>query len=98
MNVNMKVKAFCEAYEFRGLTFEDEARDGAPAADAMEAIVAVSLERKLRSAFKFDFIEEKIKLKRNPTTGVWNVISSDMKIKPAFEKMVRTSQDNSFIS
>ena len=85
-------------FEFRALTFVDEARDSAPAADATETTVDVTLERKLKSAFKFDFIEEKIKLKRNPTTGVWNVISSEVKIKPAFEKMVRTSQDNSFIS
>lgn len=86
-------------YEFRGLAFEDEARDSTPAADAVETIVAVTLERKLKSAFKYDFIEEKIKLKRNPTTGVWNVHSSEVKIKPASsDKMVRSSQDNSFIN
>lgn len=95
----LQVKAFCDMYEFRDLKFENEARDSAPAADAVETIVAVTLERKLKSAFKYDFIEEKIKLRRHTQTGVWSVVSSDMKIKPAHDaKMVRTSQDNSFIS
>ena len=92
------MKAFCDAYDFKNLKFEDEERDSKVDSDVDEAIVVVTLERKLKNAFKFDFIEEKIKLKKNPKTGQWNVLSSDMKIQPAHEKMVRSSQDNTFIS
>ena len=92
------MKAFCDAYDFKNLKFEDEDRDSKPADGIEETTVAVTLERKLKNAFKYDFIDEKIKLRKNPKSGQWNVVSSEMKIQPAHEKMVRSSQDNTFIS
>lgn len=70
------------------MVFINEERDSNPAPDANEAFVEIALERKAASAFKYDFIEEKQRFRKNPKSGVWNVVSSDMKIKKANEKMV----------
>ena len=82
-----QVKAFSSAYDFKNLIFINEERDSNPPVDATEAFVEVTLERKVASVFKYDFIEEKQRFRKNPLNGVWSVVSSDMKIKPANEKM-----------
>ena len=73
--------------------------------DKDDIIVPIELERKLRAAFKYDYIEEKTRFRRttltggqisDPSGGVWSVVSADLKIRPAVEKMVKSSQDNQF--
>ena len=92
------MKAFSEALDFKNLAFEDEIRDSNPAPESNEAVVAITLERKYKNLFKYDYIEEKTKFRRHPVTGAWNVLSADMKIKPAHEKMVKSTQENQFKS
>ena len=90
------MKAFCEAYDFKNLQFEDVERDSVPATDSEEAFVSISLERKLRSSLKFDFIVEKTRFRRNPDDGVWNMVSAEVKIDAANKRMVKDTQEKQF--
>ncbi len=94
----MQVKAFSEAYDFRNLVFEDEVRDSSPPSDAVDTTVSIKLERKLKNEFKWDSVEEITKFRRNTDDNSWNVLSAELKIRPANQKMVRTSQEDQFKS
>lgn len=73
-------------------------RDSAPPSEAKDAFVELSLERKRKSDFNYDFITEKQRFRKSPLTNEWSYVSSDMDIKPANEKMVKGSELEKFTS
>ena len=92
------MERFADAYEFKDLQFDDEARDSSPTSTTEDAFVSVKLDRKARATYDklYDQIEEKIRLRIDPVTSQWGVVSSEMKVKPAKQQMVKDTQAEQF--
>ena len=60
--------------------------------------MSVKLERKTRTTYDklYDQLDEKIRCRVDPVSKQWSVVSSEIKIKPAKQQMVKDTQDNQF--
>jgi hypothetical protein len=98
LNFKKKLERFAQSYEFRNLEFENEARDSTPISDKEDSFVSVKLERKARTTYEklYDQIDEKIRCRFDPVSNYWSVVSSEMKVKPAKQQMVKDTQENQF--
>eukprot|EP01036_Dinobryon_divergens_P026325 gene26324-34953_t len=71
------IRNFAEEFEFANLSFDNEIEDNRNAINSDLAIVSIKLQRRLRGAINFDFIEEKIRLKKG-VDGAWLYLGSEM--------------------
>ena len=77
---------------------ENEDRDKNPASNTEDGFVNVKLERKPKTTYEklYDQIDEKIRCRFDPLRNSWSVVSSEMKVKPAKQQMVKDTQENQF--
>lgn len=73
------LQSFSDDFEFMNLKFPDGSDPEAVVADGSdEAVVAVTLERRMNGAMSWDNIDEKTKFKKNATTGEWLYFSANL--------------------
>ncbi len=71
------IRNFAEEFEFANLSFDSETEDNKNAANSDLAIVSIKLQRRVRGTTNFDFIEEKMRLKKG-VDGAWLYLGSEM--------------------